>query len=506
MRLVSLLCLFLFHLQIASSQPASMAIDSPKTTVKDFLELSWEGKYEEASKYLISSGAETPPEELARRLSIIMEKHLAIDPEFLSSESNGDTTDGMYSAERLGELPDKDGVLRPLTLQKRSNKSGWAFSRASVALIDEWYERLENSWLQKQLPSSLLRAGPLGLLWWQWVASILFVMLGIALGRVLGWLTRQILAGVMRPWSGVWNDNSHRRMKRVTNIFWCAALLSIFLLFLELSPPRVATIQRILSALMIASFFWGGSRLVQALGASDHVKRWTHENPSMSALLPLMLSSARIIILVLTVIVLLSGFGYPVASIIAGLGIGGLAIALAAQKTGEDLFGSLVIGLDRPFLVGDSVKIEGDLTGEIESIGLRSTRIRTLDRTLVTIPNGKLAAMKIESFTARDRMRLSCVLALTYQTSPEQIKQITQDIEVCLRAHPKIWPDLIIARFQEYATYSLNIEVMAWMQTRDWVELKQIREEILLQFASIVEKAGSHFATVTPTIVPNEPS
>jgi MscS family membrane protein len=454
------LCLFLLQIQATQAQPTSTVTESPRVVVKEFLRLSWDGQYEDAARYLTLPTPDAPSEELARRLSIIVDKHLSLDPEGLSADPNGDTSDGQVSSERLGELPDNDGVLRAITLQKRSAKQGggWVFSRATVALVDEWYERLENSWIQERLPSSLLRPGPLGLLWWQWVAALLVVVLSLLLSRMLGWMTRQILAGVMRNMPGVWSEDSHQRLKRTTNLFWFAALLSISLLFLELSPPRAATLQRILTALMSASFFWGVSRFVQALGRSDYVKQWTINNPSMSALLPLMLSSIRIVILVLTVIVIISGFGYPVASLIAGLGIGGLALALAAQKTGEDLFGSLVIGLDRPFLVGDFVKIDGNTSGEIEAIGLRSTRIRTLDRTLITIPNGKLAAMQIESFTARDRMRISCELALVYQTTTAQLQQITQEIEASLRAHPRIWPDLIIVRFQEYGAYALKIE------------------------------------------------
>jgi MscS family membrane protein len=498
------ICFFLIHIQSALGQPSSTPIDSPRATVREFLQLSWQGKYDDASRYLILPTTDTPPEELARKLSVLLDRHLSLDVESLSSDPGGDVTDGLYSSERLGELPDKSNTMQPLLLQKRSGK-GWAFSRATVALIDEWYERFENTWITERLPEGFLRPGPLGLLWWQWCAAVVFLLVGSVLGRFLGWLTRQVLSGLMSSLPGVWTENSHERMKRATNLFWCAALFSVAVIFIELSPPRTATIQRVLSAIMIATFFWGLSRFVRALGESEHIKQWMLQNPGMSALLPLMLSSARIVIVVLAVVVLISGFGYPVASIIAGLGIGGLALALAAQKTGEDLFGSLVIGLDKPFLVGDFVKIDNGVTGDIEEIGLRSTKIRTLDRTLVSIPNGKLAMMQIESFTARDRMRISCTLRLVYQTTTAQISQITKEIEAAIRAHPRTWQDLVIVRVQEFGDYSINIEVMSWMQTQDWIEFRQLREDVLMQFPSIIEKAGTHFAIPSQRIFLHDP-
>jgi len=151
------------------------------------------------------------------------------------------------------------------------------------------------------------------------------------------------------------------------------------------------------------------------------------------------------------VVAVLSELGYPVASLIAGLGIGGLALALAlaAQKTVENLFGAFSIGVDQPFQEGDFVRIE-DFVGTVESVGLRSTRIRTLDRTLIIMPNGKLADMRIETFSVRDRMRLSCVIGLVYSTTETQMRQVLTGLEARLRAHPKIWAETVVVRFAAF--------------------------------------------------------
>lgn len=201
----------------------------------------------------------------------------------------------------------------------------------------------------------------------------------------------------------------------------------------------------------------------------------------------------------LALVAVLSELGYPVAGLLAGLGIGGIAVALAAQKTVENLFGSLAMAADPPFGLGDFVRIE-DFVGTVEAIGLRSTKIRTLDRTLVSLPNGRLADMRLESLAARDRMRLACTVGLVYGTSAEQMRSVLQGLEEVLRAHPRIWPDAVVVRFKELGPFSLDIEVMAWFQTSEWAEFQLIRQEVLLRFMEVVDRAGTSFAFPTRTV------
>ena len=138
--------------------------------------------------------------------------------------------------------------------------------------------------------------------------------------------------------------------------------------------------------------------------------------------------------------------------------------------------------------------------GTVEAVGLRSTRVRTLDRTLISIPNGKLAEMRIESFAVRDRIRLACTIGLVYGTTANQMRLVVAGLEQTLREHPKIWPDGITVRFKELTPSSLDIEIMAWFLTADYPEFQLIRQEILLQFMEVVEKAGTSFAFPTRTV------
>jgi MscS family membrane protein len=191
-------------------------------------------------------------------------------------------------------------------------------------------------------------------------------------------------------------------------------------------------------------------------------------------------------------------FGFNVTALVAGLGIGGLAFALAAQKTIENLFGGVTLLADRPIVVGDFCRF-GDKIGTVEEIGLRSTRIRTLDRTVVTVPNAQFSDLQLENFAKRDVIRLYAVLGVRYETTPDQLRFVLAELRSMLLAHPKVSPDPARVRFVGFGAYSLDLELFAYVYTADWNEFLTIREDIFLRIMDIVESAGSGFAFPSQT-------
>lgn len=191
--------------------------------------------------------------------------------------------------------------------------------------------------------------------------------------------------------------------------------------------------------------------------------------------------------------------GLPATAIIAGLGVGGLAIALAAQPTVENLIGGISLFADRPIRVGDFCKYGND-TGTIEAIGIRSTRIRGLDRALTTIPNGVLSKMPIVNLTRRDRIQLSPVLGLRYETTPEQLRDVLTKLRELLQAHAMVSPEDCRVRFIGFGDSSLNVEVMAYIETSDWAEFLAVQEDICLRMIDTVEAAGTGFAFPSQTL------
>ena len=191
--------------------------------------------------------------------------------------------------------------------------------------------------------------------------------------------------------------------------------------------------------------------------------------------------------------------GLPLYSVVAGLGIGGLAVALAVRPTLENLIGGIILYLDKPVRVRDYCSF-GDKTGTIESIGLRSTKLRALDRTLVTVPNAALADMQVINWAKCDRMLISTTIGLRYETDSDQLRYVMVQFREMLHAHPKIDRETVRVRFASYGASSLDIGVRVYALTREWNEFHAIREDIFLRIKDIVENSGSGFAFPSQTL------
>lgn len=212
--------------------------------------------------------------------------------------------------------------------------------------------------------------------------------------------------------------------------------------------------------------------------------------------------SARLIGIVVSLALLALGadrLGVPVYGIVAGLGVGGLAVALAAQPTVENLLGGMSLFADKPVRVGELCKY-GDSLGTVEAIGVRSTRIRGVDRTLTTIPNAMLAKMPIMNLTRRDRMLIQTAIGLRYETTPQQLRYVLVKLREMLVGHPRVDPDSARVRLTGFGDSSVNIEVFAYVVTSVWAEFLGIREDILLRVMEIVEQGGASIAFPSQTL------
>lgn len=341
--------------------------------------------------------------------------------------------------------------------------------------------------------SLLFRPGPLGLLGWQWMALPCVFLAAWVLGSLASRITRALLGRVARRTSSPWDDAVLARLGRPLSVAWAIGATFALLVPLQLGARAEDVLHRWLKAAGLIVFFWALSRTVDVAHQMVTGSRWIQDHPTTRGLLQLGSKLAQIFLLTTGVVALLSELGYPVASLVAGLGIGGLAVALAAQKTLENLFGALALGADQPFREGDFVNIEG-LQGTVESIGLRSTRLRTAERTLVTIPNGKLAELRLETFAVRDRLRFYCTLGLVLSTTAAQLRSVLTGLEAALRGHPKIWPEGSSVRFKEIGAHSLVLEVNAYFATINADELALIREQMLIDFIAVIERSGTALA------------
>lgn len=475
-----------------------MAPDSPRASVKSYLDLCRAGEYAEAAEYLdLAEPQKAQGPALARKLKAVLDRQIWVKIEDISPASLGRESDNLPSGvEEIGSVPGRSGQ-EPVRLVRRRGPDGmrWLFSRSTVERIPDWYSRLRDRWIQDYLPGSLLRPGPQELVWWQWIALPLLFIVALGLGKLLGYVTRRMIGRFTRRTEKQKNESVLLRLSGPLTFTWALIAINFIYPLLGLYPPGEAFMETVVRAGFFLAFFWFVIRGIDVARARALELPGAKGNPAALSLIPLGEKFLKIAVIAMAVIAVLSEFGYPVTSLVAGLGIGGVALALAAQKTVENLFGSISIGIDQPFRVGDFITVD-TVVGNVESIGLRSTRIRTLDRTLVTIPNGKLADMRIESFAERDRIRFLCVLSLTRESRAAAVEEVLSATRAWLLEHPKVWPDLSVSLLR-ITDVGLDIEISAWFSTTDWPEFQRIRSEVLLHLLEIVERAGTELAYPT---------
>ena len=264
---------------------------------------------------------------------------------------------------------------------------------------------------------------------------------------------------------------------------------------------------RVLALLFFWGIFWLCSVIIDAIVRHLRTRLETKHRAFSYSVLPLAGRIAKILVLVLIVAAVLSAWGYNTTTLLAGLGIGGIALALASQKTLENLFGSIAVISDRPVSVGDLCKF-GDRMGTVEDIGLRSTRIRTLDRTLVTVPNGSFSTMTLENFDRRDKTLFHVILNLRRNTTPDQVRTVLQSITALLKANPKFETGPMPVRFVGIGAYSLDIEIFVYVLTLDGDEFNNIQQDLFLSIMDAVEAAGTALAVPTQATInyPGQPA
>jgi len=473
-----------------------VARDSPRASIVDFLGLVRSGDFAKAADYLELAPADRGHgPELARRLGAVLDRKAWVELESLSPLPTGNITDGLSPfTDELGQIEGPDGIPEPVRIVRRKRDNvRWLFSNATVTRIDGWYERLGDRWMLEHLPEPLLRVGPRELMWWQWLALPLFLIVSLLIGMALSKLTEKALCKVAARSRTGWDDAMVQRMKRPFTLWWSLAVAYLLLPWLALYEPAEKFVLTTMHTFFLVGLFWALARVIDVGAEAVFRSPWAATRATAGSLVSLGARVAKVAVVVIAAIALLSQLGYPVASILAGLGVGGLAVALAAQKTVENLFGAFSIGADQPFREGDLVRVD-DFVGTVELIGLRSTKFRTADRTLISIPNGKLADMKLETLAVRDRLRFAATVGLARSTSAQQLRQVIEGFESLLKAHPRLWQTSSAVRFEKYGPSSLDLDVSAYFDTRDMAEFQLIRQELLLQFMNIIERAGTSLA------------
>jgi MscS family membrane protein len=249
----------------------------------------------------------------------------------------------------------------------------------------------------------------------------------------------------------------------------------------------------------VYSLFWIFLKVIDFTGLILNKRAEATENKMDDQLIPFIIEIAKIITYIFALVIIMGNvFEVDITALAAGLGIGGIALAMASKESLENLLGSFTIFFDQPFTVGDTVTV-GSVTGTVEKVGFRSTRIRTFDKSLVTLPNKKMIDAELDNLGMRPVRRVKFNIGLTYETTPEQIKAIVSDLQEMINQHEKTNQDGKV-RFQEFGSSSLDIMVMYFVNSPSLIDLIDVKEDVNYKIMEIVKKHNSDFAFPSTTV------
>jgi len=288
-------------------------------------------------------------------------------------------------------------------------------------------------------------------------------------------------------------------LKKPIDFLFIMIGLYFALKFLVLDKEISLFSDQIVRSGFIFVMFWGITNILSHMSVNIHKITNKFGDKIDSAVSNFIIKSIRFFIIILASIAILQEWGYNVSGFIASLGLVGMAFALAAKDTAGNLFGSLVIFTDKPFKVGDWIMTPA-VEGTIESVGIRSTKVRTFAQALVSVPNGTLANSAILNWSQMGKRRVKTTVGVTYSTSGDTLENIISDIRVMLQNHPDIHQDTIHIYFSDFGASSLNIFCYYFTKSTNWGEFMRVREATYLSIMKIVEKNGSAFAFPTQTL------
>jgi MscS family membrane protein len=382
---------------------------------------------------------------------------------------------------------------------KRDQVQVWLFSKETVKTIPALYEEVNQVSVEDVLPAVFTQRRFLGIQLFQWLA--------VFVGMPLVYILTGVLDALVSPWAGrlvgqVRKKPAQKKFRLLSKpirllllvgvIRWMIANLNLPLL----TRQFWSSISTILTVTALVWIILDIIEWCEDLARDRLAERGEHGKVSI---LRLVRRSFDLVVLFAGVVGLLYYFDLNVTAALAGLGVGGIAVALAAQKTLENVIGGISIIADSAVSVGSNLKV-GATSGTVEEIGLRSTRIRTMERSVVSIPNGQISSQSLEDFSCRDKFWFHPLLRLRYETTAEQLRKVLESIRALLVKHARVEVESVRVRFLLFGATSLDVDVSAYVFCSDYPAFLEVQEELLLRIMDQVEEAGTGMAVPVSAI------
>jgi MscS family membrane protein len=480
----------------------SLGRTTPRGTVLGFLSAGREGKDELAAQYLNTRLRGNAAAVLAHQFFTVLDRRLPARLNELSDKPEGSLSNPLKPDQELvGTISSNSGNVDIFVERVDRGKSGslWLFSSKTLDSIPDLYDEVNVVSVDNFLPEFLVNTRFAGIALFEWLAVFVGLPLLYFLTVLLSRLIRHLVGLLGRRYKKL--DLSHsdllptpvRLLLLAFVIHWIISKVNLPLLARQFWSSTATVITIAASVWLLILFASWGEEYARRLLLSRNLT-------GAASILPLMRWVVDLLIIFAGVLVTLRYFRVNATAALAGLGVGGIAVALAAQKTLENVIGGVSLISDQVVRVGDTLKV-GDSLGTVEDIGLRSTRIRTLDRTVLSIPNGQIANMSLEDLSSRDKFWFHPILALRFGTTSSQMYTVLKDIRSLLEENRNVQPDSVRVRFLRFGPSSLDVEGFAYILARDWNQFLEVQEGLLLRILECIESSGVQFALPSQPIL-----
>ena len=482
--------------------------ETPRGSFMGFVEAAQGGNRASAADYLQWPKQKMPigKEEAAEQLRFVLNHGFEGNLDRLSRDAGGNISDGLApDRERAGTAVLANGERVDIYLARVTPQAGpaiWLVAADTVADIPRMYEHAGLPQLERRLPKFLTvaRFGELPL--WVPLALLTLVPVLFLVSRLFMGLVLVTLKLVFRLRG---RPVPVRRSRAWKALSWPSAFLLTLGLH-RLFAPQIGIpllhrqyYSRTVTILLLAGVVWWLWRAIDLLAERMRDRLQPDHPRTAQSVYVLGRRLLKGVALLIAGLAGLAAFGVDLTTTLAGLGIGGVALAFASQKTLENVFGGIFVLSDRSIVVGDVCRI-GQYVGEVVDVGLRSMQLRTLNRTVVYVPNGTLATMEVENLSRRDKFLFNPTLALRYETAHAQLERIVGDLRQMLAADDRVENDAARVRFIRFGAYSLDVEVFSYVKAPDYPSFLAIQEDLLTRVMDIVQAAGAGFAFPSQTM------
>jgi MscS family membrane protein len=482
-----------------SSAPVDpLGRDTPSGTIFGFLQTAQQGNYKAASEYLKLTPSRRQAEgaDLALKLKTVMDRAFVGSLRSISNQPDGAIDPGIPpDHQRIGTLSAGDAEVDLMLVRVPDPASGkiWLVAQETLDKVPEVYEQLQARQVEKSLPQWLVRNLFLGMPLWQWLAMLVGIPVAGLVAKVLielGTLPRRL-------WARYRGQPQLKLSSTISGPLWL--VMGTVLHRIIVSYLRIPLLHRhyyfqVAAVVFIVAVTWLALRMATRIMRSLRDRAVVSGRTGTGSLILLGQRMIKVAILIVATLAVLGSLGFNLTTALTGLGIGGIAIAFAAQKTLENLFGGISLLGDEVIRVGDVCKI-GDRVGTVEDISLRSTRLRTAERSELSIPNGSLATMNLENLSRRDKILFTTKIGLRPETTAEHLRYVLAEIRRLLYEHPKVEVNSARVRLVELGESSLNLELFCYILTTDHNEFTAVREDLYLRIMEAVESSGTDFAS-----------